>query len=193
MEVISLAIPLAPRRVRTLATFEAPDPWHGGAPARFAIDLYRILPKGSAASPENSLWSGKEVCGIRSEEDGGQEHMLPEALTELWRTDRVPAHLLPRLLAGIQPTLRRTDFAPLLRMRVHRPLAAVLAALAMVCLALAIATGLGAAAAPVISRVLAALALLAAAGAGAVYLMIAARQARRRKQMAWLLARMAEQ
>jgi hypothetical protein len=74
--------------------------------------------------------AGKDVYGIRSQLDD-KERVMPEALAELWRTKAVAPEALPRLLAQIQPTLRRTDMMPLLHMRAHRWLAGAFAGLGL--------------------------------------------------------------
>jgi len=126
MSVAVISVTLEPRRLRTVDSFEAADPWNGGAPAAFDLDLHRMVPKGAGEGVE---W-GKEVHALRSKLDG-VDRFLPESLTELWKTGRAPAGALPRLLAEIQPSLRSGDFVPLLHLRAHRWMAAFLALVAL--------------------------------------------------------------
>ena len=53
------------------------------------------------------------MFGIRSEIDG-EERLLPESLSELWLTKRIPAESLPRLLCLMQPSLKKNDYRPIL-------------------------------------------------------------------------------
>lgn len=145
MPVVLISVALEPRRLRTVETFRAPDPWHGGE-REWDLDLHQLVPKRAA---EGALW-GKELHGLRARGDA-VDHFLPEALAELWRRQQVPAPALPRLLAEIEPTLRPGDFTPLLHLRMHRWLAAFFALLALGLLGLA-ARGLMASHRHVMSR-----------------------------------------
>jgi hypothetical protein len=130
--VVVISLELEPRRLRTLETFTADDPWTGGS-AAWDLDLHKMVPKGASArgAPEGvgALW-GKDVYALRSR--AGIDHFLPEALGELWRRQRVPSASLPRLLAEIEPALRSGDYAPLLHLKAHRWLAAIFGVLALV-------------------------------------------------------------
>ncbi|HEY6253758.1 MAG TPA: hypothetical protein VI685_27700 [Candidatus Angelobacter sp.] len=70
------------------------------------------------------------MFGIKSELDGKQR-MLPESLVELWRTRRIPAEALPRLLWQMQSSLKRGDYLPTLRSRGIQWLTVVVALLCM--------------------------------------------------------------
>lgn len=57
------------------------------------------------------FWNGLPLFGIRSEIDG-KERMLPASLVELWRTSRIPAEALPRLLLQMQSSIKESDYGP---------------------------------------------------------------------------------
>jgi len=134
--VVVISLALEPRRLRTLESFTADDPWTGGS-AAWDLDLHKMVPKG--ASAPGALW-GKDVLGLRSK--AGVDHFLPEALSELWRRQRVPSASLPRLLAEIEPALRSGDFAPLMHLQTHRWLAAIFGVLALVMAGVAVRAGM---------------------------------------------------
>jgi hypothetical protein len=142
MPAVVISVKLEPRRLRTLETFEAPDPWNGGAPAAFDLDLHKLMPKRARVVREGSFW-GKDVYALRSKGDGA-DRFLPESLSELWKTRRVATGALPRLLAEVEPGLRPGDFAPVLHLRFHRWLAAFFGLIAAACLGMAVrAAGTG--------------------------------------------------
>lgn len=130
--VIPVPIELEPRRLRTVETFRAPDPWNGGAEREWNLDLFKLTPKGARVVREGRFW-GKDVHGLHAD---GVDRFLPEALSELWQRQRVPTRSLPRLLAEIEPSLRPGDTTPLLHLQLHRWLAAFFALLALGLLAL---------------------------------------------------------
>jgi hypothetical protein len=123
-----------PRRLRTLARFEAVDPWYGQRTI-FSIESYALVPERITA-PE--AWPGyavgaRRLHGIRSEADG-VERMLPASLVALWQCGEATPEALPGLLHGLETELRETDLLPPSRVP---PLPS-----AVVCL-LAAALGLG--------------------------------------------------
>lgn len=107
-----MIIPLSPARVRTEASFTAEDPWNQNRRTAFTVEAYLLVIPGTAPPVGAKPLSGY-LYGIRSELDGG-EHMLPEALSELWRTNRLAAEALPRLLKQMQPKLKAWDYRPIL-------------------------------------------------------------------------------
>jgi hypothetical protein len=141
MAVYVVSIALEPRRLETVTTFQAADPWNGGAAADFELDRYKMMPAGARVVRAGSVW-GNDVYGIRSRLDG-VDRILPEALSELYQTRRVEPEQLPRLYAALQPTLRTNDFQPLLHVQIHKYVAAAFVVLALVLALLAITAGGG--------------------------------------------------
>jgi hypothetical protein len=137
MPVAVISVKLEPRRLRTVESFEAPDPWNGGAPATWNLDLHTMVARGTKAAGEGATW-GKEVYALRSKLDGA-DRFLPESLAALWKTGRAPTGALPRLLSEVTPSLRSGDFAPLLHLRAHRFMAAFFALVALTFLVLTVA------------------------------------------------------
>jgi hypothetical protein len=111
-----MIIPLSPARVRTEASFTAEDPWNQNRRTAFTVEAYLLVIRGTPPPVGAKPLSGY-LYGIRSELDGG-EHMLPEALSELWRTNRIAAETLPRLLKLMQPKLKAWDYRPILHNKV---------------------------------------------------------------------------
>ena len=99
------------RQLRTLGHFTAPDAWHGICPRQFTIEEYVMMPSRSAQVVDTSQYPHR--VGLRADADGSQ-HMLPEALVELWQRKQVPVERLPQLAHWIGPRLRRGDFDLLL-------------------------------------------------------------------------------
>jgi hypothetical protein len=104
--------------VRSAGGFAAPDPWNENRRTDFTIEVYILVdedPLKGVMTPIKPIrkdpWSWG-VFGIKSEIDG-QERMLPESLAELWRTQRIPAEALPRLLQQMQSSLKPRDYEPL--------------------------------------------------------------------------------
>jgi hypothetical protein len=179
---------LKPARLKTETTFTAEDPWNQNQRAQFFVDAYVMALKGTKPRPRPEAKPplvGSFFYGIRSEIDG-QERMLPESLTYLWRNNRVPLEALPRLLKEMQPSLRKTDFRMQVLTKMHTVLEYLCAG----------ALGLGALG-MVLGVVLGEEPLGLALGFGVmlglmfgfVYLMLMRPRARRRKQMEWALAR----
>lgn len=103
--------------MRSGGRFTAPDPWNRNRRTDFTIEVYKMLPP--EAPPVTSVkdswfWNGLPVFGIKSEIDG-KERRLPESLVELWRTHRIPAEALPRLLWQMQSSLKPGDYQPTMR------------------------------------------------------------------------------
>lgn len=98
------------RQIRTLGQFTAPDPWHGIRPRQFTIEEYVMMPPG-LAQVDTSRYPHR--VGLRVDADGS-EHMLPEALVELWQSKQVAVERLPELAHCIAPRLRKGDFDLLL-------------------------------------------------------------------------------
>lgn len=104
---------LVPRRVRNAGGFTAPDPWNGNRHTDFTIEVYVLI---DARVPRSAITKdagrrGQPMYGIKSEIDG-KERMLPASLVELWRTSRIPAEALPRLLRQMQSSLKESDYGP---------------------------------------------------------------------------------
>jgi len=95
-------------RVKTEVSFTAEDPWNQNRRATFTLDDYVLGPRGMTPGP-NVKPAVDYLRGIRSSLDSA-ERMLPESLSELWRTKRVPAEALPALLKELEPTLKESDF-----------------------------------------------------------------------------------
>jgi hypothetical protein len=119
--------------LRTETTFRAGDPWNGEATTDWNLDAFRWFPESLGA--RGSVWSGYDVCALRSEIDG-VVRMLPETLTALWREGRIPAASLPRLLRQEEPSLRRVDYAHFLHRRWPAWIVPLLIATALLFLAL---------------------------------------------------------
>jgi hypothetical protein len=93
-----------PRLLETAYSFDAADPWHGGAPAHFRLEVF---------------WAGAGTARLYalSSVRADAPRFLPESLVELWRTRQVAAEDLPRLLAAIAPRLCLADRRPMLHDR----------------------------------------------------------------------------
>ncbi len=105
-------IKVFPFRVKTEASFTAEDPWHQNRRTPFTVDAYVMSRKGVTPPP-----GAKPLAGYRYGLRTGAhdvEHMLPDSLSALWRTNRVPIEALPRLLKQMKPTLIRADYRPML-------------------------------------------------------------------------------
>jgi hypothetical protein len=131
-------IRFAPQRVRTAASFHAPDPWNAQRPTTFTIEVYKLVPRGGRAP--HARPSPTDLYGIRSEIDG-VERMLPEALSELWSTRRITPESLPRLLAELSPNMRKGDIQPLLHTKRHIWTGAIFGLLGFGCLAMSVVWG----------------------------------------------------
>ena len=127
----SILLKLQPARLKTESSFTADDPWNQNRRTQFTIERYILAAKGWTPNPNTKTLIGTYFYGVRSEIDG-VEHMLPESLGHLWRSNRVPAESLPRLLKEMEPRLRKTDFRLQFLTKMH----SFVAGLAMVLLAL---------------------------------------------------------
>ena len=105
-------IRLVPVRVKTETSFIADDPWNGNRRTSYTVEAYLSVFKGSKP-PKPKPLGALYMYGIRSDIDG-VERMLPDSLSELWRTQRVPPEALPRMLKQMQPTLKKGDYRPML-------------------------------------------------------------------------------
>ena len=108
-------------QLSTVAVFGAADPWGGMRPATWTLSVYRVV-SGSdrdlfatyAAERQAETVDGQnldpdDTLGIRS---GTQPyHLLPRAMVRLWQQGKVPTEALPRLVAQMEPELRRDRFA----------------------------------------------------------------------------------
>jgi hypothetical protein len=105
---------MKPVRVKTAASFTAVDPWNQDRVTSFKLDEY-LLMLGGASVKESTKATGTDFKrALRSEIDG-VERWLPDSLSELWRTKRVPTEALPRLLKEAEPSLKPGDYAVVLR------------------------------------------------------------------------------
>jgi hypothetical protein len=87
------------------ASFVADDPWNANRRDTFALDYYVYTTPGTVVQPKTKP-AGFYRHGIRSEL-GGIAHDLPDALYFAWRSGRIKAESLPRLLHELQPTLKK--------------------------------------------------------------------------------------
>lgn len=112
-------VKLVPRRLRTEARFQAPDPVYGNQATEFSIESYIYVPE--HADERSPLWRAGNypVFALRSEIDGG-ERFLPDSLSHLWRNGQAPPEALPGLLQEIAPRLRKSDYMPMLIERSRR-------------------------------------------------------------------------
>jgi hypothetical protein len=102
---------LLPRRIRSAESFEAPDPWNHDAPARFALDAYKMTPERTEEPTWIHTLGQPELFGLRSAIDG-TDRILPHFLSDLWRSGAVPARLLPGLAHAIASQLHKPDYFP---------------------------------------------------------------------------------
>ena len=91
-----------------LKRFTAPNPWE--ADQRGPFEVYRhyiggLMPLHAAADERSRL----QTYTLRL--PGGLDRPLPDSLVALWLAGTVPDERLPRLLAGLEPQLNRSDFA----------------------------------------------------------------------------------
>jgi hypothetical protein len=183
---------LVPRRVRTEARFQAPDPWNGGAPAEFSIETYYYVPEHVREVSCPWRWGSTPLHGLRSGIDG-VERFLPDALSHLWKVGKVAAEALPGLLREIEPDLAQTDFQPMLGAPMDQRVAVALTLLlvAMVGLLLSWPRG-GAKEIPWLAGLCGA--VVAGGILGVLYMLPSyfARRGRRRRQMDWVTQGMRE-
>jgi hypothetical protein len=142
--------------------------------------------RGTTPAPGAKPLAGNYLYGIRSELDG-RERMLPESLSELWRTNQVAAEALPRLLREIAPKLKQWDYRPILHNKLVKVTEVVVTVL-MGLLSLApIAVAIGTGEMPVFQAFVAT-SIFMAFVALALYFLFYRKRARRMKQMKWALA-----
>ena len=180
-----MIIPLTPARVRTEASFTAEDPWNQNYRTAFTIEAYMLMFPGTAPAPGTKPLAGY-LYGIRSELDG-REHMLPEALSELWRTNQITAEALPRLLKQMQPKLKAWDYRPILRNKMLTVLQYIVSILFLLIALLPVVVSVFTGEIP-IEDTLWMSPLMAGIGLLAMYLIFYRKKARRKQQMKWALA-----
>jgi hypothetical protein len=175
---------LQPARLKTESSFTADDPWNRNRRTQFTIERYILAAEGSTPNPNTKMLLGSYFYGIRSEIDG-VEHMLPESLGHLWRSNRVPAESLPRLLKEMEPRLRKTDFRLQFLTKVHTFVAGfvmvLLVLLAMLGVFAVVFDGGGAEVGVVFASLIGFLFVV-------FYFALFRPRARRRKQMEWAIA-----
>ncbi len=126
-------------RVKTAASFTAADPWHSGRRTHFTVDEYVPTMVNNQAVAETTRewrWFGFYRALNSDLQTSGPRRFLPDSLVELWLTGQIPIADLPRLLQAIEPTLKNHDARPLLRDRRLRLFAAgqtILCALFEIC------------------------------------------------------------
>ena len=91
-----------------LKKFTAPNPWEADQLGPF--EVYRhfiggVMPLHAAVDERSRL----QTYTLRL--PGGLDRPLPDSLVALWLAGTVPDERLPRLLAGLEPQLKRSDFA----------------------------------------------------------------------------------
>jgi len=177
---------LAPVRVKTEASFTAEDPWNRNRRTAFNIEAYMRTLKNLKDLPPRPRNSFGYLYGICSEVDG-VERMLPASLSELWRSNRVPAEAIPRLPKQIDPTLKKSDYRPVAGKKTLSVLAGflwvVLGLLTLMPLWLFSDGAISLSAAGFSSLVIAGISWLY------MYLFVYRLKWRRTRQMEWILAR----
>lgn len=109
-----------PIRSRTVEAFAATDPWHGGRPAQWSLEVFRmvneriehIYTRSNRPVPsrsEGNQLGRSEVLGLLNTAEG-RPRLLPIALTQLWQEGTVAAKDLPRMMALIEPRTVTSDF-----------------------------------------------------------------------------------
>lgn len=102
---------IRPYYLRSLASFEAPDPWRGLQSAAFTLEEYVM---GAAANPPlvdpepGSLWVrlADHRYAIQAQPPG-RVHFVPNFLFQLIRSKQVALEDVPRILHGLEPQLRK--------------------------------------------------------------------------------------
>jgi len=186
-----IIIPTQLTKVKTELSFAAKDPWNGNRPCTFTLDSYMVTLRGVKTLPKGvktSRWLGGFHRALRSEADG-VTRFLPESLIELWLTKQVPTEAMPALLKQIEPSLRKSDFKPILRslkMKMFGIFESICCGLMMIIIMVAVVAGHA-------PWWLAAAIVLAAACVFWVFLhqVYFGLLRRRKKQIRWLLERMA--
>ena len=92
-----------------LKKFTAPNPWE--ADQRGPFEVYRhyiggVMPLHAAADERSRL-----LTYTLRLPGGVLDRPLPDSLVALWLAGTVPDERLPRLLIGLEPQLKRSDFA----------------------------------------------------------------------------------
>ncbi len=122
---------IAPLRRRSLETFRVADPWNGGAPTDFHLELCEWVPKhlrDRGVNVERVRWWAGDGEGYGLRAAGGETlHMLPDALLDEVRAGRLPAPELPRILHRLEPDLTEHDYSPFRRRHLSVWVAASLA------------------------------------------------------------------
>jgi hypothetical protein len=100
------------------ARFHASDVSVGNHPLAFwAVEAFWLL--AALAAGLHGVREVDHVCrGVAPELRRGRHGGLPESLNELVRTHSVPRESVPRLLAELRPSLRPSDYYPMLHHRV---------------------------------------------------------------------------
>lgn len=115
-----LSLTTMPIRARIVEAFRAPDPWHGGVPAQWTLEVFRMvhssaLPaftSGKATIKQNGIGAqcgAGEVLGLRNPAEN-RLRILPRALAQLWQEGQVPTGKLARLSALKEGDLWTKDY-----------------------------------------------------------------------------------
>jgi hypothetical protein len=173
---------------RTEGHFAATDPWNGGRPTHFTIEVYKRVPKiWDARVVPDRQGVGPDYLRLRSALDG-REHWLPESLVELWRMGRVASEALPRQLHELQPHLRKSSYFPALHQHWEEWFSAIFVVVCLGLIVLDWVTVVPEDGVKIAAIIAAALALLGI-GVPAAFVAHAGRERRRcRKEMAQILA-----
>ena len=181
-----MVIALVPVRVKTEGSFTAEDPWNENRRTSFNVEAYLLVPRGTRVAPGTKALAGY-LYGIRSELDGC-DHMMPESLVELWRTGRIPAETLPKLLQRMEPTLKKADYRPILRNTLLKITQYIFVGLMALLALFLVGVVLAFPGEVPLVAVLVMLTLIGSVGWGAHYLIFQRPKGRRMRQMEWALA-----
>ncbi|MFN7924651.1 MAG: hypothetical protein U0Q16_31405 [Bryobacteraceae bacterium] len=103
----------------THRTFEGVDPWSDNGSATWTLVVYAMLSETFAGKmePEKQTTpaNSNEVPGhlaIGIAQPGGQYHILPMAVRDLWRTGQIRDQDLPVLLHRMEGRLKTSDYPP---------------------------------------------------------------------------------
>ena len=173
--------------LKTELSFVAEDPWNGNRPHTFALGDYVVTLRGMKSVPAKrpeSPWLGGFHRALRSEADG-VTRFLPESLIELWLRRQVSAEALPALRKQIEPSLKKSNYKPMLRSLLMK----IFGAFEVVCCSGLVMT---AAVAVVMSQSPLWLAAAVVAGTASVcwaflYLLYFGKLSRQKRQIRWLL------
>lgn len=177
---------MEPIRVKTAASFTTDDPWNPGRRSSFQLEEYLLLFSNAKVTESTKATGTDFKRALRSSTDS-VEHWLPDSLSELWRSQQVPAEALPRLLKEAEPTLKRGDYTVLLRNKARWLLAGMNTC---ICLGFVVFTGVGMANDD-LGLLPSVIGLLVLAGGCWLCLYFAYYRAwfRRKRQMKWFLER----